>query len=87
MNKLKLALLIILVVVLVDFAVENAQPALAIKLFGLHLVELPQYLMVYLSLVAGLVIGWVAHGLRIRRKRREAQAAAAQTQQQEAQAD
>jgi uncharacterized integral membrane protein len=75
-------LLILLVAVLVDFAVENAQPALAIKLFKFQLGELPQFLVIYLSLAAGLVIGWVAHGLRIRRKRRETQAAQAASAQQ-----
>jgi len=88
MSKLKVVLLIILAVVLVDFAVENAQPAPAIKLFKFQLAELPTYLLVYLSLVVGAVIGWVAHGLGIRRKRREAQAAqaaSAQQQQQEPQ--
>ena len=88
MSKLKAVLLIILVVVLVDFAVENAQPAPAIKLFKFQLAELPTYLLVYLSLVVGAGIGWVAHGLRIRRIRREAQAAqtaSAQQQQQEPQ--
>ena len=81
-SKLKLVLLVILVVVLVDFAVENAQPALAIKLFKFQLGELPQFLLVYLSLALGLVIGWLAHGLRIRRKRRAAQAAQAASAQQ-----
>ena len=88
MSKLKVVLLIILAVVLVDFAVENAQPALVIKLFKFQLGELPQFLVIYLSLTVGLVIGWVAHGLRIRRIRREAQAASAasaQQQQQESQ--
>ena len=88
MSKLKVVLLIILVVVLVDFAVENAQPALRFKLFKFQLGELPQFLVVYLSLTVGLVIGWVAHGLRIRRIRRGAQtsqAASAQQQQQEPQ--
>jgi uncharacterized integral membrane protein len=88
MSKLKVVLLIILVTVLVDFAVENAQPAPAIKLFKFQLGELPSFLLTYLSLAVGLVIGWVAHGLRLRRKRREvraAQAASAQ-QQQESQA-
>jgi uncharacterized integral membrane protein len=75
MSKLKLVLLVILAVVLVDFAVENAQPALVIKLFKFQLGELPQFLVIYVSLAVGLVIGWVAHGLRIRRKRREVQAA------------
>ncbi len=87
MSKFKLVLLIILIAVLVDFAVENAQPAVAIKLFKIHLGELPQFLLIYISLALGLSIGWAAHGLRIRRKRREAQAALAQAQQQEPQAD
>ena len=82
MSKLKVVLLIILAVVLVDFAVENAQPALVIKLFKFQLGELPQFLVIYLSLAVGLVIGWVVHGLRIRRKRREAQAAQAASAQQ-----
>ena len=82
MSKLKVVLLIILAVVLVDFAVENAQPALVIKLFKFQLGELPQFLVIYLSLAVGLVIGWFAHGLRIRRKRREAQAAQAASAQQ-----
>jgi uncharacterized integral membrane protein len=86
MSKLKVVLLIILAAVLVDFAVENAQPALVIKLFKFQLGELPQFLVIYVSLAVGLVIGWVAHGLRIRRKRREAQAApTASAQQQEPQ--
>jgi len=87
MSKLKLVLLIILVGVLVDFAVENAQPALVIKLFKFQLGELPQFLVVYLSLAVGVAIGWVAHGLKIRRKRRAAQAAqtASALQQQESQ--
>jgi uncharacterized integral membrane protein len=77
MNKLKVVLLIILAAVLVDFAVENVQPDLVIKLFKFQLGELPQFLVIYVSLAVGLVIGWVGHGVRIRRKRREAQAAQA----------
>ena len=84
MSKLKVVLLIVLAVVLVDFAFENAQPAPAIKFFKFQLGELPSYLLIYLSLAVGALIGWVAHGLRLRRKRREAQAAvAASAQQQE----
>ena len=91
MSKIKLVLLIILAAVLVDFAYENRQPALVIKLFKFQLGELPQFLVVYLSLAVGAVIGWVAHGLRIRRKRRGAQAAptgsAQQQEPQEGQGD
>jgi uncharacterized integral membrane protein len=86
MGKMKVVLLIILAAVLVDFAVENAQPALVIKLFKFQLGELPQFLVIYLSLAVGLLIGWVAHGLRLRRLRKAAQvaqAASAQQQQQE----
>jgi hypothetical protein len=86
MSKPKLVLLIILAGVLVDFAIENAQLAPAIKLFKFQLGELPTYLLVYLTLMVGAVTGWVSHGLRIRRKRREAQAApTASAQQQEPQ--
>lgn len=88
MSKLKVVLLIILAVVLADFAIENSPPAPVIKFFKFPLGELPTYLLAYLSLALGLVIGWGAHGLRIRRKRREvqaAQAASAQQQQQEPQ--
>jgi uncharacterized integral membrane protein len=86
MAKLKLAILIILAIVLVDFAVENRQPVPELKLFTLQLAVIPTYLLVYISLALGLVIGWAGHGLRIRRKRREAQAApTASAQQQEAQ--
>ena len=86
MSKIKVVLLIILAVVLVDFAYENRQPALVIKLFKFQLGELPQFLVIYISPAVGVVIGWVAHGLRIRRKRREAQAApTASAQQQEPQ--
>jgi uncharacterized integral membrane protein len=86
MSKIKLVLLIVLAAVLVDFAVENAQPAVAIKLFKFQLGELPQFLVIYISLVLGMVIAWIAHGLKIRRKRREAKAAqTASAQQQESQ--
>ena len=83
MSKLKVVLLIILAVVLVDFAVENAQPAPAIKLFKFQLGELPQFLVIYISLAVGVVMGWVAHGLRIRQKRREDQAAQTASAQQQ----
>ena len=83
MSKFKAVLLIILTVVLADFAFENAQPAPAIKLFKFQLGELPSFLLTYLSLAVGVLIGWVAHGLRLRRKRREAQAAQAASAQQQ----
>jgi uncharacterized integral membrane protein len=75
MRKLKMVMLIIVAVVLAIFAYENRQPAEEIKLFRFQLGEIPQFLVVYLSLVVGAAIGWVGHGLRIRRKRREAHAA------------
>jgi uncharacterized integral membrane protein len=83
MSKLKVVLLIILAVVLADFAFENSQPAPAIKLFKFQVGELPSFLLTYISLAVGVLIGWVAHGLRLRRKRREAQAAQAVSAQQQ----
>jgi len=82
MSKLKVVLLIVLAVVLVDFAVENSQPAPAIKIFKFQLGELPSFLLTYISLAVGVLIGWVAHGWRFRRKRREARAAQAASAQQ-----
>jgi uncharacterized integral membrane protein len=89
MAKSKWAILIILGIVLVDFALENSLPPPMLKLFRYQLAEIPTYLLAYSSLAVGLVIGWTAHGLRIRRKRREiqaAQAASAQQQRQDTQA-
>ncbi|MHB9073575.1 MAG: hypothetical protein ACYC6G_08630 [Desulfobaccales bacterium] len=83
MAKLKLAILIILAIFLVIFAYENSSQTLTLILFKRHLVEkVPTYLLAYGSLALGLLIGWVAHGLRIRRKRREAQVAQAPSAQQ-----
>ena len=79
MSKLKLAILAILAVVLVDFALENGQAVPVLTLFKHPLVTVPTYLLAYISLALGLVIGWSAYALRARRKRRDlaAQAAAA----------
>jgi uncharacterized membrane protein YciS (DUF1049 family) len=74
MAKFKLVILIILAIVLIDFAVENGQPVPELKLFKQQLGLLPTYLLAYISLGVGLVVGWVAHGLRIRRKRMGVQA-------------
>jgi len=85
MAKFKLVILVLVAVVLVVFAVENSQPTPVIKLFKHTFGELPTYLVAYISLAVGLVLGWFAHALRLRRKNREVQAAqeAASTQQQE----
>ncbi len=82
MAKFKLVILIILAIVLIDFAVENGQPVPELKLFKQQLGVIPTYLLAYISLGVGLVVGWVAHGLRIRRKRREVQVALATSAQQ-----
>jgi uncharacterized integral membrane protein len=85
MRKLKVVWLIILAVMLLDFALENSQPSPMIKFFKFPLTELPTFLLVYLSLAVGLVLGWFAHAVRLRRKKREAQEAASAQQQQESQ--
>jgi uncharacterized integral membrane protein len=85
MSNLKVVFLIILAAVLVIFAIENSQPSPEIKFLKYQLGILPTFLLAYISLAVGLVVGWVTHGLRIRRKRQEAQAAvqAASTQNQQ----
>ena len=85
MSKLKVVWLIILAVILLDFALENSQASPMIKFFKFPLTELPTFLLVYLSLAVGLVLGWFAHAMRLRRKKREAQEAASAQQQQESQ--
>jgi uncharacterized integral membrane protein len=80
-NKLKLVLLIILVAILVDFAAENPLPRLELKLFKFSLGQVPTFLLAYISLALGLMMGWVGHVLRVRKKRRQAARALAQEQQ------
>jgi uncharacterized integral membrane protein len=75
MSKLKMVWLIILAVMLVDFALENSQVSPMIKFFKFPLMELPTYLLAYLCLAVGVVLGWFAHAVRLRRKKREAQEA------------
>jgi uncharacterized integral membrane protein len=89
MSKIKVVFIVILAVVLVDFALENSKPSPMLTFFKMPLAETPTYLLAYINLGLGLVIGWVAHGVKIRRKRRAAQAAqaASNQQQQESQAD
>ena len=70
MNKFKLILLLILLVVLVDFALENPLPRLELKLFRFDLVQVPTFLLAYFSLALGLVLGWFGHSLRIRKKKK-----------------
>ncbi|HZE20976.1 MAG TPA: hypothetical protein VE082_02895, partial [Desulfobaccales bacterium] len=74
----------IVVAVLVIFAVGNSQPTPEIKFLKYQLGVLPTFLLAYISLAVGLIVGWVSHSLRIRRKRQEAQALqAASAQKQE----
>jgi hypothetical protein len=80
-NKLKLVLLIILVAILVDFAAENPLPRLELKLFKFSLGQVPTFLLAYIGLALGLVMGWFGHVLRVRKKRRQAARALAQEQQ------
>jgi uncharacterized integral membrane protein len=89
MTKPKLVILVIVAIILVDFAVENAQPVPIIKLFKYQLAVIPTFMLAYISLALGLVIGWTAHGFRIRRKRRAVQGApdALAQQRQESQAN
>jgi hypothetical protein len=81
-NKFKLVLLLIVIVVLVDFALENPLPRLELKLFKISLGQVPTFLLAYISLALGVVLGWFGHALRTRKKKK---AAAALSQEQQAQ--
>jgi hypothetical protein len=70
-HKFKLVLSVILVVVLVDFALENkALPVPELKLFTFTLGRLPIFVLTYISLALGLGAGWVGHALRVRKQKR-----------------
>ena len=74
MNKFKMILLLIVLVVLVDFALENPVPTQELKLFKFTLGQAPTFLLAYGGLVVGLLVGWLGHALRIRKKKRQAAA-------------
>jgi len=83
MSKVQAVLLVLLAAVLVDFAVENTLPPPDIKLFKFVLGQVPTFLLAYLCLALGLVVGWTAHMLRVRKKRRKAAAAVLASAQEE----
>ena len=86
MNKFKMILLLIVLVVLADLAWESkALPPQELKLFTFTLGQIPTFLLAYLSLALGLIVGWLGHALRIRKKKKQA-AAAALAQEKQAQA-
>ncbi|MCL4500335.1 MAG: hypothetical protein M1438_00585 [Deltaproteobacteria bacterium] len=87
MSKFKLILLLIVAVALVDFALENPAPTQELKLFKFALGQVPIYLLAYGGVVVGLLVGWLGHALRIRKKRRLAAAALSQEKQAQAQQD
>jgi uncharacterized integral membrane protein len=72
-NRLKGVIIFLLGVLLALFAWQNWQPPQPpVRLFGYEVLPLPQVLIIYLCLLAGFIAGWLAHGLRLRRKRRAA---------------
>ncbi len=85
MNKFKMILLLIVLVVLGDFAWENPAPTSELKLFRYVLGQVPTYLLAYGGVVVGLLVGWLGHALRIRKKRRLAAAVLSQEKQAQAQ--
>ena len=86
MNKSKMILLLIVLVVLADFAWESkALPPQELKLFTFTLGQIPAFLLAYICLTVGLIVGWLGHALRIRKKKRQAAAALLQEKQAQAQ--
>lgn len=84
MAKVKAVIYIILAIVLADFAYENPQQLPVLKLFRFELGQLPVFLLAYISLAVGLLVGWISFAWRARKKRRSAAAAALRQQEQEA---
>ena len=84
MAKFKLVMLLILLIVLVDFALENGQPVPDLKLFKQELGTTSTFILAYISLAVGLLVGWSAFGLRVRKKRRHQAALAQQSQEPQA---
>ncbi len=80
-------LLFIVIVVLADFAWENRTnlPSQDLKLFTFTLGQLPTFLLVYIGVAVGWLVGWFGHMWRLRKKRRRAAAALVQEQQSQAQ--
>jgi uncharacterized integral membrane protein len=76
-----MTLLLIGLVVLADFAWENRTlPPPELKLFTFSLGQVPTFLVAYIALVVGWLLGWVSLALRIRKKKRQAAAVLAQKQ-------
>ena len=78
MNRFKTVLFVILIVILLDFALENRGLTQDLKLFRFTLGQAPTFLLAYASVAVGLVLGWVGHVFRVRNKRRQAAGAPAQ---------
>jgi uncharacterized integral membrane protein len=72
MTKAKGLLLLLVGVLLVDFAVENVLPSPTLKLFRFELGKLPIFLIVYGGLIIGFLGGWLSHALKVKKKKRAA---------------
>lgn len=72
MTKIKALVFLLLGALLVDFALENALPSPPLKLVKFDLGKLPIFLIVYGSLLTGLLGGWLAHVLKVRKQKRAA---------------
>jgi uncharacterized integral membrane protein len=72
MTKLKGLLLLLVGAILVIFAVENALPSPALKLFKFDLGKLPIFALIYGSFVIGFLGGWLGHLLKAKKQRRAA---------------
>ena len=73
MNRLKGMLVFLLGILLALFAWQNWQPPNPpVRLLGYEILPLPQGLIIYLCLLLGFIGGWLARGVRLRKKRRAA---------------
>ena len=73
MSRRKGVILALVAVLLLLFAQQNwSYPHPPVKLFGYEILPLPQGLIIYACLLLGFIVGWLAHGVRQRRKKRAA---------------
>lgn len=82
MNKLKVLFWLLVGVILVSFALENALPGPPLKLLRNELGNPPAFALIYGAFILGFLAGWLSHFLRMKKKKRAADAAAASAREQ-----
>ena len=82
MGKLKVLFWLLVAVILVIFAFENALPGPQLKLLRHELGNPPVFTVIYGAFILGFLAGWLTHFLGMKKKKRAAEAAAASAREQ-----